>query len=215
MMDLRLRGHSQCFLVNMLHLIQKHFGYIQLWLLVLQLKCGQNQAGSDLTSHIRFGSVLWKRAQIRLHKTGLGFGQMHLVQNCGSKPVCKNHRARFWQNAISLLPVSHFQTQLCSSADNRDHTVQNQPRSDLVLADRVGFWPSGSSPEASRCARIIRPASGQNLAEPDWMWIGSGTFTWLLLCRCKGQHSSKRRQRQLLDWVTNSVTDTEARADSL
>ena len=58
MMDLRLRGHSQCFLVNMLHLIQKHFGYIQLGLLVLQLKCGQNQAGSDLTSHIRFGSVL-------------------------------------------------------------------------------------------------------------------------------------------------------------
>ena len=33
--------------------------------------------------------------------------------------------------------------------------MQNQPGSDLVLADCVRFWPNGSGPEASRCARII------------------------------------------------------------
>ena len=38
---------------------------------------------------------------------------------------------------------------------------KNQPGSGLVLADCVRFWPNGSGPEASRCARIIRPASGQ------------------------------------------------------
>ena len=40
-----------------------------------------------------------------------------------------------------------------------DHTVQNQPRSNL---DGLGrFWPSASGPEASRCARIIGPDSGR------------------------------------------------------
>ena len=60
----------------------------------------------------------------------------------GSKPLCKNHRAWFWQNTNSLLPVSHFQTQLHYSIDCPDHTVQNQPGSDLILADCVRFWPT-------------------------------------------------------------------------
>ena len=38
----------------------------------------------------------------------------------GSKSVCKNHQARFWQSATSLLPVSHFQTHLHSSRDGLD-----------------------------------------------------------------------------------------------
>ena len=53
--------------------------------------CSQNRAGSyipDLISHIRFGSVLPKKARIVLCKTDpdpvwkawSGFGQMHLVQ---------------------------------------------------------------------------------------------------------------------------------------
>ena len=57
----------------------------------------------------------------------------------GSKPVCNNHRARFWQNATAPLSVSHFQTRLRSSADRPDHTVQNRPGYDLVLADCVRF----------------------------------------------------------------------------
>ena len=66
----------------------------------------------------------------------------------------------FWQKATGALPVSHFQTRIRSSTDVLDNIVQNQPGSDLVLADCVKFWPNGSGPEGSRCARIIRPASG-------------------------------------------------------
>ena len=54
--------------------------------------------------------------------------QTHLLQA---------HRAWFCQNATSPLPVSCFQTRLRSFADNPDHTVQNQPGSDLVLAHCV------------------------------------------------------------------------------
>ena len=87
-------------------------------------------------------------------------------------------RPGFWQDATGLLPVSHFQTRFRSSTDVPDNTVQNQPGSDLVLADCVRFWPNGSGPEASQCARIIRPGSGQCLpADPDRMRIGSGMFT--------------------------------------
>ena len=56
--------------------------------------------------------------------------------------------------------------------------MQNQPGSDLVLADCVRFWPNRSIPEASQCARIIPPASGQCFpADPDPLIIGSGMFT--------------------------------------
>ena len=48
-------------------------------------------------------------------------------------------RAQFWQNATGPLPVSYFQTWLHSSTDGPDQIVQNQPRSDLVLVDRVRF----------------------------------------------------------------------------
>ena len=67
----------------------------------------------------------------------------------------------FWQDATGPLPVSDFPTLFRSSTDVPDNTVQKQPGSGLVLADCVRFWPNGSGPEASRCARIIRPASGQ------------------------------------------------------
>ena len=46
--------------------------------------------------------------------------------------------AGFWQDATRPLPVSHFQTRFHSSADVPDKTLQNQPGSDLVLADCVG-----------------------------------------------------------------------------
>ena len=44
--------------------------------------------------------------------------------------------------------------------------ILNQPGSDLILANSVRFWPNGFSPEASLCARIIGPASGQHFREP-------------------------------------------------
>ena len=83
----------------------------------------------------------------------------------------------FWHEAPGPLPVSDFLTRFRSSTDDPDNTVQNQPGSDLVVADCVRFWPNGSGPEASRCARIIRPASGQCFrADPDRIRIGSGVF---------------------------------------
>ena len=51
----------------------------------------------------------------------------------GSKTVCQNHQACFWQNATSLIPVSHFQTQLRSSAVGQNHIVQTS-------LDPVWFW---------------------------------------------------------------------------
>ena len=82
----------------------------------------------------------------------------------------------FWQDAACPLPVFHSKTRLHSSTDIPDNIVQNQLGSSLVLADCVRFWPNGSSPEASQCARIIRLASGQCFpAKP--MQIGSGMFT--------------------------------------
>ena len=90
------------------------------------------------------------------------------------KPVCRNLRG--------ALPVSHFQNRFPSSTDVTDNIVQNQPGSDLVLADCVRFWPNGSGPEASQCARIIRPASGQGFpADPDRMRTGSGMLTGLIV----------------------------------
>ena len=87
----------------------------------------------------------------------------------------------FWQDATGPLPVS--QTRSPSSTDVADNITQNQPGSDLVLADCARFKPNRSGPEASRCARNIRPASGQCFsADPDRMRIiGSGMFTGLLL----------------------------------
>ena len=85
----------------------------------------------------------------------------------------------FLQDATGPLPVSHFWTRFRSSTDDPDNIVQNQLGSGLVLADCVRFWPNGSGPEASQCARIIRPApSGQCFPpDPDRMRIGSGMFT--------------------------------------
>ena len=65
-----------------------------------------------------------------------------------------------------ILPVAryqfpHFQTWL-HSTESLDHTVQNQPGSDLVLAACVRFWPDRAGLEASQCARIIRLATDQS-----------------------------------------------------
>ena len=66
-------------------------------------------------------------------------------------------RPGFWQDETGPLPVSHFQTRFRFSTNVPDNIVQNQPGSDLVLADCVRFCSNGSGPEASRCAKIILP----------------------------------------------------------
>ena len=143
----------------------------------------------DRTSRIRFSSVFPKKAWIII-----------IVQNRPGSYVDSLVRVwpnasgveaswcagiigpGFWQDSTDPLPVSHFQTRFRSSTDILDNTVQNQSGCDLVLADCVRFKPNGSGPEASRCARIIRPASGQCFpVDPDRMPTGSGMFTGMLL----------------------------------
>ena len=81
----------------------------------------------------------------------------------------------FWQEPTGPLLVSHFQIQLHSSTDVLDNIIQNQPGANLVLVYCARFWPNGSGPEVSQCARIIRPASGQCFQpDPARMRIGSG-----------------------------------------
>ena len=103
----------------------------------------------------RPGSCHAKPAQIRSGWPGHVLAK-HIWS--GSKPV---HWAWFWPNANGLIPIFCFRLG-CVLSISLDHTVQNQPRSDLVLADCIRFWPNRSGPEASWCTRIIGPASGQH-----------------------------------------------------
>ena len=103
-------------------------------------------------------------------------GQRHLIRKQVGVPESSGPVLR--QDATGPLPVSHFQTRFRFSRNVPDNTVQNQPGSDLVLADCVRFWPNGSGPEANQCARVIRPASGHCFpVDPDRMRFGSGMFT--------------------------------------
>ena len=94
----------------------------------------------DPASRIRFGSVLPKKARIILCKTGpdpirmvwSGFRQTVLVckqagvqESSGQVPAqCRHNR-----------PATSFPHSVSASTDGRDHVVQNQPGSDLALAD--------------------------------------------------------------------------------
>ena len=86
--------------------------------------------------------------------------------------------AWFLKNATAHGPAKFLLfTWMHSCTDGPDHIiVQNWPRSSLVLADCVRFWPNGSSPEASWCARIIGTASGQ------CFWAG---LYWILIRSCR------------------------------
>ena len=88
----------------------------------------QNRSGSDLNGLVR----VWPNT------SGLEASRCTGIIGPG-----------FWQDATGPLPVSHFQTQFPSSTGVPDNIVQNQPGSDLVLADCVRFWPNGPGPEAS------------------------------------------------------------------
>ena len=70
------------------------------------------------------------------------------------------------------------------SKEGRDPIV-HQPAPDVDGLVRV--WPNRSGLEASQCARLIRPVSGQHFqADPDPMRIRSGMFTGYILCLCEG-----------------------------
>ena len=139
----------------------------------------------DPTSRIRFSSVFPKKAWIILCKTDpdpiwmawSGFGQTHLVQKQAGVQESSGPASGRTQPARYRFPTFRFGSVLPQTA-RIIITEQNQPGSDLVLADCVRFWPNVSGPEASRCAGNIRPASGQCFrVDPDRMRIGSGMVT--------------------------------------
>ena len=102
-----------------------------------------------------------------------------------------------------------------SSKEDLDHIVQNQPGCDLDGV--VRFWPNTQDPEASQCARIIKPGSGwmqaahcsfslsnsvlffhrqpgSYCAKPAQIWFGSG---WLCQVLAKWVRSgSKAREHK-------------------
>ena len=88
-----------------------------------------------------------------------GFGQMHL--NLEASQYTGIFGPGFWQDANGPLPV--FQLDKVAFFHRRPGSYCTKP---AVL----GFGPNGSGPKARRCARIIRPASGQHFrADQDWM----------------------------------------------
>ena len=109
-----------------------------------------------------------------------------------------------WIFFFRILPVAryqfpHFQTWL-HSTESLDHTVQNQPGSDLVLAACVRFWPDRAGLEASQCARIIRLATDQSELDVNQIWRAY----WVVLCNAI--HSSPLNAPILSwQWETNSL----------
>ena len=102
-----VKAHPPChaaFPVNMLDPIRKCFGYSQLW--SLWLACSLKRARlcmPDPTSRIHFSSIFPEKAYIKLSYCAKptwiwsGWPGQALTKRilCGSKPVHRNHRARF------------------------------------------------------------------------------------------------------------------------
>ena len=63
----------------------------------------------------------------------------------GFGPGASGSEASRCARIVGPLPVSHFQTRLPSSTNGPDDILQNQPGSDLVLADCIRFGPNGIS----------------------------------------------------------------------
>ena len=109
----------------MLDLNQKCFGYGQLW--PLWPVWNQDRTRSYM-QHPTIASD-----SVPVCKTG---PDPIWMAWSGNKPVCKNHQALFWQNATNPLPVSHFQTLLCSLGLSVEE------------CNRVWKWETGSRPIA-------------------------------------------------------------------
>ena len=120
----------------------------------------------------------------------------HYSQNwAGSDFLHPIHWAWFWQNATSPLPVSH-QTRLCSSTDSLYHTVQNQPRSCLVLADcqiwAIWIWSwklagvlESLGPLLAHTSKVIWIRCESDLVYLLGKWYGEGWLeAWWCCCCC-------------------------------
>ena len=160
--------------INIPDPIRKRFGYGQLW--PLWPTCSQTRAGKympDLTSRIQFGSIFPKKARIILYKADpgpiwvawSGFAQTHLFR----KQACVRELSGLFlaernRPSTSFPPTSvaffHRRPGSYCAKKKKKKKKKPQPGFDWVLADYVRLWPNGSGPEANRCGRIVRPASG-------------------------------------------------------
>ena len=167
----------------------------------------------DPTSSIRFSSVFFKEGTDHTVQNRPGSDLDGLVRVWLNVSGLEASRCAgiiwpgFWQDATGLLPVSDFLIQFRSSTDILDNIVQNQPWSNLVLADCVRFWPNRPGLEASRCARIIWPAGQHFPGDLDQMWIGSGMFTGI--CNHILLLSFHSVQLPLGKWSQTKVKNTE------
>ena len=84
---------------------------------------------------------------------------MHLVWKEASVQESSGPVAGRMQPAHYQFPT--FRRSSVLPQTSRIKLCKTSPGSDFFLADCARFWPNGSGPEASQCARIIRPACGQ------------------------------------------------------
>ena len=133
--------------VNMLDPIWKCFGCGQLW--PLRPACSKNRtrynAGSDFPHPIWFCSSKEGLDHIVQNWPGSnldGPSQVLAKRNWSrSKPVHKNHWARFWQTTTGPLPDSHFQTWLQVFFHRRHRSYCAKPAQICFGTDCVMFWP--------------------------------------------------------------------------
>ena len=117
-----------------------------------------------------------------------------MVKTSFHKLACTHTHAHAHMHAHThihahLRPISHFPTGLRSSADGLDPIMQNQPGSDLVLADDVRFSSKRSGPEACWCARIIWPASGQRFGAVPITQALTAKLTGCKLASCSRDYA--------------------------
>ena len=114
---------------------------------------------SFFSKELRHGPYFAKPTRIRSGRPGQGLAK-RITFWSESKPVYRNHWVRFLAGRIGPVPASHFQTRFRPSTYIPDNIVQNQPGSDLVVADSVSFGQT----DPVRKRANVQESSGQLLA---------------------------------------------------
>ena len=129
--------------VNIPDLIQKCCGYGQLW--PLRPACSQNHAGSDFPHPTRVCSFKGDLDHIVQNQPGSNLDGLVRFQPNGSCPeasqcviIIRPGSGRM-QPVYYQFPTFRLSYVLLHGTYGLDHTVQNQPGPDLVLADCVKF----------------------------------------------------------------------------
>ena len=147
------------FLTHMWDPIWKRFDYGRLW--SLQPACCQNQAGSymlDPTTHIRFGSVLSKKAWIMLCSTDLDLIWM-AWSGVGQTPMVQKHASV--QESLGPVLVECDQPAACFPFSDSVAIFHRLPSS---LCAKPAWIQFGSGSLYLVLAKWIRPGSQSHRA---------------------------------------------------